>query len=71
MKSRAAKEYVPPVSIALVELALGRSDEGYRWLEKAIAERDSSLLYFASLPWFEEYRQDPKWEKIEAHIGLR
>ena len=71
MMSRVAKEYVSPVWIGLVELALNRSDEGFRWLEKGLAERDSSLLYFACLPWFEEYRQDPKWEKIEAHIGLR
>src|SRR2546422_2043600 len=71
MMSRVAKEYVSPVWIGLVELALNRSDEGFRWLEKGLAERDSSLLYFACLPWFEEYRQDPKWEKIEAHMGLR
>ena len=71
MMSRVAKEYVSPVWIGLVELALNRSDEGFRWLEKGLAERDSSLLYFACLPWFKEYRQDPKWEKIEAHMGLR
>jgi len=71
LMTRAATEYVSPVWIGLVELALDRSDEGFRWLEKGLVDRDSSLLYFASLPWFEKYRLDPRWEKIDEKIGLR
>lgn len=69
--STATNEYVSSVFIAMVEFALGRQDEGFRLLEKSLEERDPSLLSFASLPWFENYRRGPRWEKIEAKLGLQ
>ena len=69
LMSRSSKEYVSPTWIGLAELALGRTDEGLRWLEKSLAEKDPSLLYFAGLPWFKEYRSGPRWERIDGKIG--
>ena len=67
---RMADEYVSPVWVGLIELALERTDEGFRWLEKGLAERDSQLLYFSSFPWFKDYRSDPKWKQISEKLGL-
>ena len=70
VKSRAAKEHVCPVAIACVELALGRTLEGFDSLEKALEERDDCLLDLLSEPWFRQYRSDPKWKQIYAKMGL-
>jgi tetratricopeptide (TPR) repeat protein len=65
-----AESYVSPVSVALVKLGLGQGKEAYKWLEKACQEHDASLLYFASVPFFERYRSDPKWLEIEGKMGF-
>jgi TolB-like protein/Tfp pilus assembly protein PilF len=70
VKSRAAKEHVCPVAIACVELALGRTVEGFNSLEKALEERDDCLLDLLSEPWFRQYRSDPRWKQIYAKMGL-
>ncbi len=67
---RAAKEHVPPVWVGLIELAMGRQDEGFRWLQKGLAERDPGLLYFSSFPWLARYRADSRWKQIEERLGL-
>ena len=63
-------EYVRPVQIGLVHLALGNREEGFRWIEKGIAEKDSAILMFGSLPYFKEYREDPLWRPIDEKLGL-
>lgn len=56
--------------IGLVALALGQTDDGYRWLEEGLAEGGPSLFYFAVAPWTKEYRADPRWMQIERRLGL-
>lgn len=68
--SEAGKVYFSPSQVALVELGLGNSDEGYHWLQKAYNERDGFLLSFASLPWLQRYRSDPRWLEIERGMGF-
>ena len=70
VKSRAAKEHVCPVAIGTVELALGRTLEGFNSLQKALEERDDCLLDLLSEPWFSQYRSDPRWKQIYAKMGL-
>jgi hypothetical protein len=56
--------------VALVELGLGNKDEGYHWLQRAYDERDGFLLSFASLPWLQRYRSDPRWLEIERRMDF-
>jgi adenylate cyclase len=70
VKTLVSNEYVTPVQIGLVELAMGNRDEGYRWIEKGIAEKDSGILMFGSLPLFKEYREDPSWLQIDKKLDL-
>jgi len=67
---RARSEYVAPSLIGQVELAMGRRDEGFRWLEKGVEEKDVNLLYFGNLPWLKKYRSDPRWKKIDRRLGI-
>jgi adenylate cyclase len=68
--SRAASEQVCPVGVGTVEFALGRPDEGFNWLEKALKERDDCLQDLVSDLWFKQYRSDPRWKRIYARMGL-
>jgi adenylate cyclase len=68
--SRAAREQVCPVAVAMVELAMGGTDEGFGWLKKALEDRDDCLLDLVSDHWFRQYRSDPRWKEICAGIGL-
>ena len=66
--SHPGTEYVSPVAVGEVELAMGSPDEGYRWLEKGLEQRDPNLLYFAAIPWFKKYQSDPRWNQIDEKI---
>src|SRR5207247_9804262 len=69
LMSTAGDGYMSAVWVAPVEFAFGRRDEAFRSLQKALTQRDPDLLYFRSLPWFNEYRSDPRWEQIDARLG--
>ncbi len=59
-----------PVWTALLEFGLNKQDEALSELEKALMVKDRDLLEFASYPWFKTYRMDPRWNRIEASLGL-
>ena len=62
--------YYSPCSVGLVMLSVGREQEGARWLERAVKERDSSLLYFRSLPAYRKYSDTPLGMEIQAKMGF-
>jgi adenylate cyclase len=66
--SKADIEYTSPVWIGLAEIAMGRTDEGYRWIEKGIEAKDTNLLYITNLPWLKPYTLDPRWKKIDEKL---
>jgi tetratricopeptide (TPR) repeat protein len=63
-------EYVQPSVIGLVLLALGETDEGFRWFERAVAEKDSAILMMGSQPWYEKYRKLSGWKAIDGKIVI-
>ncbi|HLQ06279.1 MAG TPA: FimV/HubP family polar landmark protein [Nitrososphaerales archaeon] len=65
-----ADVYYSPCSVGLVMLSLGRSAEGGRWLERAVEEHDSSLLYFRSLPVYSKYASSPEGTKADIRMGI-
>lgn len=62
--------YFSPCSVGLVMLSLGREGEGVGWLEKAVAERDSALLYFRSNPAYSRYSLSRVGKEIDAKMGF-
>ena len=61
-------DYVRPSEIGEVLLALGETDEGFEWFERAVTEKDSALLMILSQPWYDKYRKLPGWKAIEAKV---
>jgi tetratricopeptide (TPR) repeat protein len=70
VRGRAAREHVCPVGFGGVEFAMGRTEEGFKWFQKALEERDDCLLDMVSDPWFKQLRSDPRWKEIYAKMGL-
>jgi serine/threonine protein kinase/Tfp pilus assembly protein PilF len=67
---RAANDYISPVSIAYVFTALGDKDQAFENLDRAIQDRDSSLLGLKSNPIFESLRTDDRYHAILRKMQL-
>ncbi len=55
---------------ALVQFGIGKSDEAFSMLQRALILKNRDLLEFASLPWFKNYRLDSQWDVIEASLNI-
>jgi len=65
-----ARQYVSPLSIALVYVGLDQNDEALQWLEKAYAERSVRLINIAVHPNFASLHSDPRFAALVRQIGL-
>jgi serine/threonine-protein kinase len=63
--------YVPPVAFAFVYAGLGKIDDAFHWLEKAVDERDGLLIYLKVGSAFDGLRLDRRFSEILARVGLR
>jgi len=57
-------------SLAVLLFHLGRWDEGFDWLGKAVDRHDRALLTIGTHPWFEEVRGDPRFADVLARLRL-
>ena len=62
--------YVSPVPIAFLYFSLGEKDEGFKWLELAIEQRDHELWSLKVAPWVEGVRDDPRFKEILKTRGF-
>jgi adenylate cyclase len=70
MQTRDEHGRAPAALTGMLEFALGNTDEGFRRLEKGLADRDTALLMMASDPWFKPFRSDARWKAIAERLGL-
>jgi TolB-like protein/Tfp pilus assembly protein PilF len=64
------KEYVTPVSLALIHVALGEKDAALAWLEKGYEERAFQMQFLNVDPRFDTIRDDPRFADLVRRIGL-
>lgn len=70
LKEQAKQRYVPALDIAFIYVALGDKDEAFHWLQKAIEERSSNLIYAKVEPRLDDLRFDLRFEGLLRQIGL-
>jgi len=70
LSDRAKKSYVSPFDVALIYTALGEKDTAFNWLDKAVAERSTFLVYSKWEPRLDSLRSDPRFKQILKQIGL-
>ena len=67
---RARKSYVSPFDIALIYAALGEKDTAFAWMEKAVEERSTWLVYSKWEPRLDPLRSDPRFQDLLRRIGF-
>lgn len=59
-----------PYCIASIYARLGEEELAFEWLERAIEERDVSVVYVKTAPEFNRLRSDPRAIDLMRRIGL-
>lgn len=68
--TRPMQSYVSPFDIALIYTALGEKDTAFEWLNKAVAERSTFLVYSKWEPRLNPLHADPRFGQMLRKIGL-
>jgi serine/threonine-protein kinase len=70
LAARRELEYVPPMPIAWIEVALGNRERALDRLEQAYDERNSSMFTVACLQLLDPLRGEPRFEALVRKLGL-
>lgn len=62
-------DWVPPLAFAWAYLGL-RDERVFEWLDKAIEARDPAVTHLPSMPIYDGIRDDPRFRKLLAKMGL-
>jgi TolB-like protein/Flp pilus assembly protein TadD len=66
----ATKRYVPASNIALIHNAIGRRDEASAWLEQAVEQHDSWLVFLGVDPKWKNLRDDSRYLALLRQLNL-
>ncbi|WP_313920251.1 winged helix-turn-helix domain-containing protein [Tahibacter sp.] len=64
------RRYVAAYDIALIHAALADSESTFLWLERAIQDRSTLLVFLAQEPMFAALRDDPRFDALVARVGI-
>jgi TolB-like protein/tetratricopeptide (TPR) repeat protein len=69
-KLQRSEHYILPTSLAYVHLGLGEFDAAFEWFERAIEERDQTMMPILSYAHFDPLRQDPRFAVLVRKMNL-
>jgi serine/threonine-protein kinase len=64
------QRYVSPFEFASMRFALGQTDQGFRWFEKACQDRSFELLWMRVDPRLDSVRSDKRFDAALKQMGL-
>lgn len=64
------RRYVAAYDIALIHAALADRESAFLWLERAIQDRSTLLVFLAQEPMFAALRGDPRFDTLVARVGI-
>jgi len=64
------EKYVSPNSISLIYASLGELDQSFLWNERALEERDASLVWLQVAPEPDSVRSDPRFADLLRRMNL-
>lgn len=72
LSSLSKRRYVSPFDIATVYAGLNEKDSAFSWLDKALTEHSTALVFLKSPTLFEmdNLRSDPRYAELQRRIGL-
>jgi hypothetical protein len=65
------QRYVSPYTVAAIYAGLGEQEQAFKWLQKAVEERDIWLMNLKVDPVFAKLRSQRQFTDILARIRLR
>lgn len=65
----AKTDYVAFWNLAIVATGLGRLEEALSYLEAAYDQREATLPFLKSLPWFEPFAAAPRFKSLVLRVG--
>ena len=69
LETYAKERYVSPLEFAWIQFALGETDLGFRWMQKALEDRSFDLISIKVDPRFDPLKDDPRFETIARRMG--
>ena len=63
-------QHVSAIDSALINVALGRIDQAFEWLEAALREKSGWLVYLKTDPRLDPLRDDPRFEPLLLAVDL-
>lgn len=71
LQTLAANSYVPAIYFAGLYTGMGKKEEAFLWLDKAVTEHDERLIYLKVDPIADPLRSDRRFQQLLAKIHLR
>ncbi|HEY4356622.1 MAG TPA: winged helix-turn-helix domain-containing protein [Acidobacteriaceae bacterium] len=70
LQAKSASKYVPPFSLALVDLGLNRKKDAITALKQAVDDRSTSMVYAKIDPSLDALRNDPEFAGVIAGMNF-
>jgi adenylate cyclase len=67
----APEKGAPPSWVGSACAMVGRYDEAFEWLERAVETHDFLLVSLAVLPLYDPIRKDPRYQRLIERLGLQ
>ena len=64
LQEKGKSEYVLPILFVEAYASLGKTDEAFRWLEKANKERTWGMLFLRIWPFWDSLRSDTRFDDL-------
>jgi serine/threonine-protein kinase len=70
LETYAKERYVSPLEFAWIQFALGETDLGFLWMQKALEDRSFDLISIKVDPRFDALKGEPRFETIARRMGV-
>jgi DNA-binding winged helix-turn-helix (wHTH) protein/TolB-like protein/Tfp pilus assembly protein PilF len=64
------ERYVPAYDIAMIYAALADTENTFLWLERALEDRSTLMVFLAQDPMFDAFHSDPRWSELVQRLGI-
>jgi hypothetical protein len=64
------ERYVAAYDIALIYAALGDTENTFMWLDRAVEDRSTLMVFLAQDPMFDALHADARFARLVQRIGI-
>ena len=70
LMAQSKKQYVSPFYVAVVYIALGKTETAMDWMEKAFADRSNGLVFLKVEPELDPLRSNPRFIALQKRLNF-